>query len=162
MSHRASIVHQISGRATIAILVVVGLAALVGWQVASSAQGGIVGGLAFLVNSYGSRLLIGRQHRRGIALIHRGCYAEAIERFEASYDFFSRHQWLDRYRSVLMMSVSAISYREMALLNIAGAHRQAGDGCTAKEYYERTLAEFPGSVLAQSTLRFIESVEQAT
>ena len=162
VSSRAPILHQISWRATIPKLVAGGLAVLIGWQIAGSVQGVIVGALVFLAYSYGSRLLIPWHHRRGVALMHRGCYGEAIERFEASYDFFGRHQWLDRFRCVFMMSSSAISYREMALLNIAYAHSQAGDGGAAKEYYERTLAEFPDSSLAQSSLRFIESVEQGT
>ncbi|WP_144803871.1 tetratricopeptide repeat protein [Maribacter sp. MAR_2009_72] len=53
-----------------------------------------------------------------------------------------------------------MSYREMALANIGYCYSQIGDGKKAKEYYERTLKEFPGSGLAKSALNMMNSVEQ--
>ena len=58
-----------------------------------------------------------------------------------------------------MMSASAVSFREMALLNIAFAHSQIGKGEKAKEYYQRTLSEFPSSSMANAALRMIDSAE---
>jgi TolA-binding protein len=58
-----------------------------------------------------------------------------------------------------MMSPSAISYREMALVNIAFSVSQLGQGTDAKEYYQRALDEFPNSAMAKAALRLIESVE---
>ncbi|MDH3639811.1 MAG: hypothetical protein OES09_15310, partial [Gammaproteobacteria bacterium] len=49
-------------------------------------------------------------------------YDTAIDQFQRSYDFFSKHYWLDKYRGVTMMSPSIWSYREMALMNIASVH----------------------------------------
>ena len=57
------------------------------------------------------------------------------------------------------MSASAMSYREMALCNIAFCYSQIGKGMKAIEYYQRVLKEFPNSGLAQSALRMIESGE---
>ena len=59
-----------------------------------------------------------------------------------------------------MMSASAISYREMALCNIAFCYSQLGDGQKAESYYRRALDEFPNSALAVAALRMIESVRQ--
>ncbi|HEX7447932.1 MAG TPA: hypothetical protein VF306_10325 [Pirellulales bacterium] len=58
------------------------------------------------------------------------------------------------------MSSSAISYREMALCNIAFCYAQLGNGENAELYYRRTLDEFPDSGLADAALRMIESVRQ--
>ena len=80
---------------------------------------------------------------------------------QESYDFFTRCRWLDRYRAVTLMSLSAISYREMALINIAFAYSQIGDGGKAKEHYERALDDFPNSGMASAALKLINSVERS-
>jgi hypothetical protein len=85
----------------------------------------------------------------------------AIPHFESSYAFFSAHQWIDRFRSVILMSPSAASYREMALVNVAFCYSQLGHGTEAKSVYERALREFPGSPVASSALKLIESAESA-
>lgn len=53
-----------------------------------------------------------------------------------------------------------MSYREMALVNIAFAYSQIGNGERAKAYYQHALEEFPNSSMAIAALRLIESVEQ--
>jgi len=55
-----------------------------------------------------------------------------------------------------------MTYREMALINIAFAHSQIGDGRTAKAYYERTLRDFPQNSIARAALRLIHSVEKSS
>ena len=50
----------------------------------------------------------------------------------------------------------------MALVNIAFAYSQIGNGEKAKEYYLRTLDEFPESGMASSALRMIESAQQSS
>ena len=59
-----------------------------------------------------------------------------------------------------MMSRSAMSYREMAQINIAFAYSQIGDSAKAKQYYQRALDEFPHSGMARAALRMIDSVER--
>src|SRR5215212_5466579 len=61
--------------------------------------------------------LVPRHHRRGMAFVKQGDYEPAIEHFKNSYDYFTRNKWLDKYRSIILLSISRISYREMALLN---------------------------------------------
>lgn len=79
---------------------------------------------------------------------------------EASDAFFRRHAWLDRWRPVIMLSASAISYREMALLNIGFFNAQLGRKAAAKAAYGRLLDEFPESQIGKQTLRMIETFEQ--
>lgn len=107
-------------------------------------------------------MLLARAHRHGIHLSHQHRFAEAIVEYEASYDFFSRHRWLDDYRSIFMMTPGAMSYREMALVNIAFAYSQLGDGTKAIEYYRRALDEFPDNQIALAALKMMESVSQPT
>lgn len=112
----------------------------------------------YLCYSMGSRSLLARHHRRGMALVRQGKFDDAIAAHEASYAFFQRQEWIDRYRAVTMMSPSAISYREMALVNIAYCHAQAGRGAKAKEGYERALEQFPGSGIATAGLNMLKSM----
>lgn len=87
-------------------------------------------------------------------------FEEAILDFEKSYTFFKKYGWIDKYRFITLLSSSKMSYREMALANIGFCYSQIGNGIKSKEYYERTLAEFPESGLAKSALKMINSMEQ--
>ena len=114
----------------------------------------------YLVYSFGSRALLARHHKSGMSALRAGMYAEAIEHFRASYRFFSKHSWLDKYRSFTMMSPSAASYREMALLNVAFCHGNLGNGAEAKAAYEQVSRESPESPVAKAALRMIGAIAQ--
>lgn len=120
----------------------------------------IYGGAAFLLYTLISRLILAREHRRGMRHIRRADFEGAIPHFEESYRFFSDHAWVDRYRCLTMMTASAMNYREMALLNIAFCRTQLGDGVRGREYYERALREYPGSPIALVALKMMDSVRE--
>ncbi len=101
---------------------------------------------------------IPRNHRKGMKFFKAGQYAQAISEFQKSYDFFTRHAWIDKYRYIVLLSSSRISYTEMALLNTAFCYTQIGEGALAIEYYEKTLAQFPDSEMAKSALRMMQSL----
>ena len=111
----------------------------------------IIGGAVFVVYSFGSRFFIASANRRGLKAVARQEYAEALELFQQSYAFFSKHEWLDRYRSITLMSPSMWSYREMALMNILTVHVRKKDFAAATEACRRVLEEFPNNQIAQST-----------
>jgi tetratricopeptide (TPR) repeat protein len=161
MSPRVPLVRQISWPATIPQLLSLAAAITVGWFATQSATGVFCGAAVYLIYSFSSCKLIPRAHRRGIRLSQNQQYEDAIRSHEESYEFFTRHSWLDRYRSITMMSPSAMSFREMALINIAFAYSQIGDGKKAKEYYQRALDEFPDSGMASAALKMIESIERS-
>ena len=119
-----------------------------------------VGFFIYLMYSLVSRFIITREHRKGIRLVKKGQFEEAIPKFENSNIFFQEHSWIDKYRWITIMSCSAISYREMALVNMAFCYAQIGDADKSKEYYEMTLKEFPESTIAQSTLNLISTFEK--
>lgn len=156
---RVPVVRQVSWVATIPQIVAVATAIGLGWFIAQSPAGGACGAAVYLLYSFASRKWIPRDHRRGIRLSQNHQFAEAIVAHQESYDFFTRHTWLDRYRSITMMSPGAMTFREMALINIAFAHSQLGDGAKAKECYRRALAEFPNSAMAAAAVKMIEAFE---
>ena len=109
-----------------------------------------------------SRELIAREHRRAIRLVKARQFHEAIEHFERSYDFFTRHALLDKFRSIVLLSASSASYREMALVNIAFCYSQSGNGDKAKQYYRKALEPFPDSGLAQTGINMASAFEAKT
>lgn len=116
----------------------------------------LYGALAYLVYSFGSKSILLRHHKRGIALSRLGLFREAMAEFSASYSFLSKYPWLDKYRFLTMLDSSAIPYREMALCNIAFSHLQLDEKVEAREYYRKALEEFPESELAKSGLDYVE------
>ncbi len=120
-----------------------------------------LGAAIYLLYSYGSRWLLCRSQRQGMELARQKRYKEAIARFEQSYQFFSKYAWIDRFRSVVLMTPSAIGYREMALINIAYCYVQLKNISQAKAYYQKTLTEFPNSERAKVSLQAIKNTENA-
>ena len=113
----------------------------------------------YLVYSIGSRRIVTAEHRKGIRLVKQGKFRKAIEHYERSHAFFTMHPWVDKYRSIVFMSCSAISYREMALVNMGFCYGQIGEAQKAKECYQAALDAFPGSTIAASALKMIETFE---
>ncbi len=157
---RIPMVRPRSWLATIPKILALTTTVAIGWFATHSSNGVFWGAAVYVIYSFGSRKLIPSAHRRGVRLSQNEQYREAIAAHQESYEFFTRHSWLDRYRAITMMSPSAMSFREMALLNIAFAYSQIGEGEKAKQHYQRALAEFPGSGMANAALLLIESVER--
>jgi hypothetical protein len=136
------------------IAVFIGAAYLAGFE-----QFVVVGTGAYLIVSLSLRRFIPRDHRAGIVRVRREEYSEALPYFERSYDFFTRHRWIDDWRFITLASSSRISYREAALLNVAYCYAQTGNGEKAWEYYQRVKQEFPGSRIAEAALRMLEAAK---
>jgi hypothetical protein len=160
MVMQTPMVGQVSWPSVLPQIAAVGLAIVLGIYLEPE-DGVIWGAGAYLAYSVGSRRILTRHHRAGIALVKCQRFHEAIPEFRRSLDFFDRHPWVDRLRSVLLVSPSAMSYREMALSNIAFCYTQIGDGKLARESYEACLARFPNSGLATASLRIMEAARNA-
>ncbi|MCB0346934.1 MAG: tetratricopeptide repeat protein [Bdellovibrionales bacterium] len=122
--------------------------------------GAIVGAFVYLTYSRSAKYFIAHHHRLGMSLLQRKNFEAAIKEFESSYEFFTERPWIDKYRSLVLVSPSRISYREMALVNIAFCYGQLRRQDKAKEFYKRTLAEFPGSQIALAGLTLLNFDEE--
>ena len=109
----------------------------------------------FLLSLTLSRV-IPTHHRAGMSLFKQERFAEAIPKFQESYAFFAKHQWLDRWRAIILLSAGRITYREMALLNVAFCLGQTGQRAESLSAYKKTLAEFPDSKMAQTAIRMLD------
>lgn len=108
----------------------------------------IIVGIAFylLIAAY-LKIIIPRSHRQGLKYFKKKEYEGAAHAFQTSYLFFKKHAWLDENRAYFLLSVSAISFTEMALGNAAYCFRMAGKENEAKKFEERLKVEFPNSHL---------------
>jgi tetratricopeptide (TPR) repeat protein len=118
-------------------------------------------GAIYLLYSRGSKILLLRHHRNGMQQLVQQQFEEAIKSFQKSADFFTKYGWIDRFRAITFLSPSAISYKEMALINIAFCYSQLGNIDLMKKQYELALAEFPESYMAQSALNFIATIQNS-
>ena len=121
----------------------------------------LYGALTYLGLSFFLRNFVAKDHRDGMRLVKQNNFEDAISKFEKSVTFFTKNNWLDKYRFLTLLSSSKMTYKEMGLCNIAFCYSQTNNGEKAKEYYEQTLREFPENGLAIAGLRMMNSVESA-
>ena len=115
------------------------------------------GALTYLTLSLSLRYFIPKNHRKGIQLTKINQFEKAISEYDKSYEFFSKNDWIDKYRFITLLSSSKMNYKEMALCNIAFCYSQIGNGAKAIEFYQKTLVEFPENGTAQSALKMLNS-----
>lgn len=136
------------------------LAVLIGFLCWREVEYGVI--FLILLMYYGFTItlrgIVAPAHVKGMRLIKRENYEEAIVCFQCSYDYFERHQWVDRFRFITMFSCSGVAYREMALCNIAFCYGQLGEGEKAGLYYQKVLDQFPDNMLAKMSLNLINSL----
>jgi tetratricopeptide (TPR) repeat protein len=119
----------------------------------------LYGLITYLALSISLRNLIPKSHREGLKLTKEHKFENAIPKFENSYKFFTENNWIDKYRFIILLSSSKMSYREMALCNIAFCYSQIGNGQKSIEYYKKTLVEYPENGLALTGLKMLTSTE---
>ena len=157
MNSKIPVVRQINWISIIPQLVILGIIFII-WKLINIGDPFLSTLVTYLIISISVRFLIPRDHRNGMLLVKQEKFSEAIVYFEKSYDFFSRHNWIDKYRFVTLLSSSRMCYKEMALANIAFCYGQIGNGLKSKEYYEKTLQEYPDNGIARAGLNLINSV----
>jgi hypothetical protein len=108
--------------------------------------------LTFLLLYFIVRNLVPIEHRKGVKLMKKLKYKDSVSHFEKSVMFFSKYPWIDKYRCIFLLSTSKMTYKEMALCNIAFAFGQIGDGRKAKTLYEEIIKEYPNNGIVLSAI----------
>jgi tetratricopeptide (TPR) repeat protein len=159
MAQNVPTVRQIAWISLIPHMSVLGVLILI-YYLLNVREAYMAGAINYLIISFSLRTFIPKDHRKGISLVHRKEFKDAIPYFEKSADFFTRYEWVDKYRYLTLLNSSAMSYKEMALCNIAFCYGQTGNGKKAVEYYNAALKEFPNSSLASTGLTMLNSMTQ--
>ena len=98
-----------------------------------------------------TRLIFTGDHQLALWHLAHHEYEEAIERLEASRDYFERRRWLDVVRFFLLLSPTAYRYHEMALLGLGYCHAQLGH-LEARDHYLACLKRYPDNTMARAAL----------
>jgi tetratricopeptide (TPR) repeat protein len=159
MASTTPIVRQINWLSLIPQLIVMAVLSFA-WWFYDKRNFILLGTLSYLILSIVLRGVLARQQRKGIQEIRKGNYKAAIPYFEKSYEYFTKNTYLDKWRSLFLLSSSRISYREMALINRAFCYTQIKEGEKAKELYKKALEEFPDSGMAKAGLNMMESLKE--
>jgi tetratricopeptide (TPR) repeat protein len=156
MNKSVPIINQTSWKHQIFPLVAL-IALIIGMSRLDESYGFFWGITLYFMYSYGVRWLLTNAHRRGISLMSAEHFPEAITAFQESVEFIIRHPWIDKYRWVVLLSPSSMSYHEMGLANIAFSYAQLGDGKIARHFYQECLKVNPKSVLAKCSLKMLDA-----
>src|SRR5258708_17608314 len=113
--------------------------------------------ITYLIICRMSRAVVLPEHYAGMSAYRAGHFAEAINHFEASYAFFSRHPRMDSWRSLLFGVAGHNRFRVVALCNMAFCYSQLGEGSRAMTLYEQALAASPNCTLARAGLNMLRS-----
>lgn len=120
-------------------------------------DGIFIGMVVFGILSFILRNTITKSHIRGMRAIRKNDFETAIEHFNQSHLFFSKHCWVDKYRSITILSYSKMCYTEIALCNLAFCYSQTGSPQKAKNLYQRILEEYPDNGIAYYSLNAIKA-----
>lgn len=143
---------------TLPLLVGIQLALVLIGHSVGGVYGMIASGILFAGYAFVSRRIILSGYYRGMKCLHAKAFDAAILSFRECADFLAEHQWIDRFRVVTMLSASAISFREMCLCNLAFTLTRDQKIDEATRAYQEVLLEFPGSLLASTSLESIELI----
>jgi tetratricopeptide (TPR) repeat protein len=163
MATRVPVVKQVAWVSLIPHLGVLTILCLISyWCGVSDMRRALLSGLGlYWLIVFAIKMLGATNHRKGMRLVRKEKFLEAIPHFEASYLHFTKKAWIDKYRYLTMLSSSAMCYREMALCNIAFCYSQSGNGTKAIQYYNQVLQEYPENGLAKTAMRLRESMREA-
>ncbi|MEZ4951682.1 MAG: hypothetical protein R2784_20175 [Saprospiraceae bacterium] len=158
MSSKIPVFGQIAWFSLIAQFLIIGILLFLWYQIDDSNYI-IFGAISYWVIAQLLRRTISKEHRKGMQMVRKENFKDAIPHFEKSYQYFKQNEWIDKYRFLTLLSSGKISYKEMALNNVAFCYGQIGNGKLAMEYYQKTLDEFPDSGIAGVGLRLLKSME---
>ena len=158
MASNVPTVRQISWTSLIPQLLLIGLLIYI-YQLLDFGDPFIAGALTYAILAFGLRNLVAKPHRKGISLVKKQKFVDALPFFEKSVDYFSKNRWVDKYRYITLLSSSKLTYKEMGLCNIAFCYSQTGNGLKAKEVYEQILKEYPENGLANAGLNMLTSLK---
>lgn len=121
----------------------------------------IIGMALYFILSTLGRIFLLKAHRKGMIQVHRKNFRQAAIFFKESDEFLGRHPWLDELRWLLLMSSSAVSFREMALYNAAYCYVQMGQGRDARDLYQRLLTRYPQTPLRAKTEEILNALKKS-
>ena len=159
MSVNIPFIRQISWPALFLQFILIGILIYI-FKLSGTSEIFLLTAFTYSISAMILRNVFAKDHRHGIRLVRQNKFIEAIPFFERSVNYFTKNKWIDKFRSLTLLSSSKMTYKEMGLCNIAFCYSQSGDGSKAKEYYKQVLKEYPQNGLAIAGLNMLTSVNE--
>jgi tetratricopeptide (TPR) repeat protein len=102
-----------------------------------------------------------KYHRKGMHLVAKKQFEEAIPWFKKSVDHFEKKTWIDKYRCLTLLSTTGYGYREMGLCNLGFCCAQIGRIEEAIEYYNKALQINPTNGMAITTRNMLHAAKNS-
>lgn len=161
MASNVPTIKQVSRLAVIVHILVIGLPACI-FYLSGSENPFFYAALIYSVLYFGLKIVLTKNHRKGMNLVKRQNFADAIPQFEKSVEFFSKNSRIDKYRSLTLLSLSKMSYREMGLCNIGFCYSQIENGSKAKDFYQQVLKDSPENGIAKAALNMLNLTKETS
>lgn len=158
MASSHPVVKQVNWIFVIPQLVIIGLVIFI-FYLLGTEEPLLYGALTVALFSLTMKIFIPKHQRKGMNFIKSNQYEQALKVFQKSNEFFSKHKLIDKYRYLILLSASRISYLEMSMLNMAYCHAFLGDGSKSKDLYQKIFEQFPDSKMAQSALKMFDAAK---
>lgn len=96
---------------------------------------------------------------KGTKFLYKNEHRLALKEFEKSYTFFSKHDYLDKYRHIFLFLMTKFSILEISLSQMIVCHIQLGEVEMAKEVYKVLYEKFPKSYLTDVSSKNLDLIE---
>ncbi len=162
MTRRSPSAHEFRWAFFLLQLAALGVCVAAGLAVSGRGPWGAGAGMAvFWIWTYGARARFGRHHAAGARHIRRREYEQALACFARSEAYFAEHPRLDRWRALSVMSTSAASFHEMAMVAQGSCLIRLGRADEARRTYERVRELYPESPWADGALALLDAAAAA-
>ena len=135
-------IKEISWQSVVRQLFIMGLMIMI-YYLTGCSKPFIYGCATYTLLSFILRTVVPRSHNKGVRLIKKEKYDDAIQCFQISINFFNKNKLLDKFGFIFMLNSSTMTYEEMGVCNIIYCLCQSGERTRGAEMYRQLIKDLP-------------------
>lgn len=135
-------IKEISLQSVVRQLFIIGLMVMI-YYLTGFSKPFIYGCATYTILSFILRTFVPRSHNKGVRLIRKEKYDEAIQCFQMSINFFNKNKLLDKFGFIFLLNSSTMTYEEMGVCNIIYCLCQSGERTRGAEMYRQLIKDLP-------------------
>ncbi len=135
-------IKEISWQSVVRQLFIMGLMIMI-YYLTGFSKSFIYGLATYTILSFILRTVVPRSHNKGVRLIKKEKYDDAIQCFQISINFFNKNKLLDKFGFIFMLNSSTMTYEEMGVCNIIYCLCQSGERTRGAEMYRQLIKDLP-------------------
>lgn len=135
-------IKEISWQSVVRQLFIMGLMIMI-YYLTGFSKPFIYGLATYTILSFILRTVVPRSHNKGVRLIKKEKYDDAIQCFQMSINFFNKNKLLDKFGFIFLLNSSTMTYEELGVCNIIYCLCQSGERTKAVELYRESIKRMP-------------------